>query len=642
MMMKPLHVIAGVLAILLLLMGGILVYILIAPSGEEGVSSGAQMSNSTFDVSESGLAGDHLYAVYDYQGDGNLTMLGYDSLPQKEVVIINDSQAIQATRFDDLVSDLMTLKNYGYKVTVSDEPKIGDAINIVPTGAIPSYALFDLQQNTSTGTIIYFGATDLMLSSGIKEMQWYGELSPDQRKRIVVYNSTLDDFLSAGNVSLSHEILYNTWELRGESDSSLAGSGTGTCALAANGSTYFRLVYLLNGNVGMFDSDELTQTNMSVDPVPASIYPWEKSDLRFELAKTNGTAFFTVKKDGKVVQHDELRRVTDENVFVQRLSFTDPGNYIVTVDDNSGTIASGLLHIKDVKINLTDQRGFTYVFSVTVDGKPLNSGQAVVWLGNSTDKQSYFIGNGELTVNTKLEKGMNIFNFDISGSQIQVPVDNTQVSLLDFYIAWGIPGFALVIAVYFGARLSRRPTYRLRFGDSANYVRQEVAVPTDRALDSFKAIRRDMKLDKVPITAQEFSVSLKRYLTNGADVTEGNVEELLKKLEKSGYLESYRDYYQLKGEGDVKRNALRRMIREDLIQSGVSFDERGGKFFTKDIEIGFFGDDFTKKGIIVVEDKAEGKRLLSALANRDQAKFRVMQANDVIRIVPVDRLSDFL
>ena len=151
-----------------------------------------------------------------------------------------------------------------------------------------------------------------------------------------------------------------------------------------------------------------------------------------------------------------------------------------------------------------------------------------------------------------------------------------------------------------------------------------------------------MHLGKSPITTHEFTISLKRYLTNGADITEGNVEEILNKLVKSNYLENHRDYYQLHGEGDVKRNVLHRIVREKLIESGTAFKEEGSKFVLKNMEIGFFGEHFTKKAIVVVDDEAEIKRILSSLNQRHQASIKIAQINDTLSFITIDKLSGVL
>ncbi len=636
--MRLLNIIAGVLIVLLLVLGGIVIYIVSAPQAG-GVM---EVSQPTFSVLETGTVGNHGYTVFNYRGSGNLTILGVDSQPSTDVTIINDSQALQATTLPQLADQIDELESYGYNVSVSSEPVIGDGVYIVPTGALPSYVLFNLQSGGSNATIIYLGSTDLILSSGMKQSDWYDSLSSKQKARIIIYNDTLDDLMSSGNFSLQRDILYNTWMLRNSTVMPLSGNGVTTISMGLNGSDYARLIYDMEGLRGIYDTDELNATSQTLDPEPPSIFPWEHSDLRFDLNKTNGTAYFNIEKDGKIVQKDQLRRVLDENVFIEELSFQKPGDYLLFVNDNSHEIASGLLHVKDLEVNMTQHSGVTYVFSVLVDGMPMESGEANVSIGNSSDKRDFYISDGTLTVNAQLAQGENDFNIEIAGSTIQIPYDNAQMPLFDFYLEYGTIGLLLIVVVYFGARMTKRPVYSLRFGDSVGYVRQEIAVPLDRAMECFTSVRRDMKLEGVPITAQEFSVGLKRYLTNGADITEGNVEEVLKRLEKAGRLESHRDYYQLKGEGDVRGNVLCRMIREYLIESGTPFSEKDGKFITKDYEIGFFGDSFSKKGIIVVDDKAEVKRILSSLTEREQARMRIMQSNSTIEFVPIDRLSDML
>ena len=636
--MRMLNIVAGVLLVLLLVLGGILIYLVAAP---EPVGS-QEVSQSTFSVIETGTAGDNVYAVFNYRGSGNLTVLGLDSQPTMRITIINDSQAIQATRLPELVSQIKELESYGYNVTVTDEPRIGEGVYVVPTGALPSYVLFNLQGSTSNGTVIYLGSPDLILSSGMKESRWYNSLNSTQRRRVIVYNQTLDDLLDDQNVSLSHDILYSAWMLRNTTTVPLSGNGIRSISMELNGTDHARLIYDMPGLRGIYDTLPLAIIPQTLNAEPSSIYPWERSDLRFDLTKTNGTAYFTVKKDGKVVKREQLRRVTDENVFIEKLAFEEPGEYLLFVDDSTHVIASGILHVKDLKVRLTQHSGITYVFSVLVDGMPLKNSEAYVSIGNSSDKRKFFITDGELTVNAQLLQGANTFNIDISGSTIQIPFDNSQEPIFEFYLKYGSIGLLVILVVYFGARITKRPVYSLRFGDSVGYVRQEITVPLERAMESFSSVRKDMKLQGVPITAQEFSVGLKRYLTNGADITEGNVEEILKRLEKTGYLESHRDYYQLKGEGDVRGNVLRRIIRENLIESGTQFSEKDGKFITKDYEIGFFGDSFSKKGIIIVDDKAEIVRIISSLTEREQARMRIMQSNATIEFVPIDRLSDML
>ena len=635
--MKIFTVLLGLAVILFLILGGIVLYVVINQS-----ETGSTYLDTTFTVLKSGTSGGYGYVVYNYRGEGNITIISYDSNPKTNIVVINDSQAIQATQLSKFIEQLMELEKYGYEITVSSEPKIaGDGIYIIPSGALPSYALFDLQQNMTNTTIIYFGAQNLILSTGIKENNWYDQLSPEQRKRIVVYGPNLDLFMDE-NRSMTQYLLYNSWMPSTNRTAAISGNEVTTAVVDMNESGYIRLVYDVGTISGVYDSPYLMKLGQEIVPNPPSIYPWEKSALQFELNRTNGTAILTVQRDGNVIETRQLSKVTDENVFIQTFEYETPGDYILSVADDSHITATGLLHVKDLEIVLVNRIGNSYIFEVSVDGEPLTNSEAEVWLGNSTNKKRFYITDGELSVSAQLGHGKNTFNFGIDGHVVQVEVTNTQENILEFYIKYGIPGLILVIVVYFGARMTRRPTYRVRFGDSSTYIRQEIKLPLDRALESFKKIREDMHLSGSPITTHEFTTSLKRYLTNGADVTEGNVEEILNKLVKGGYLEAHRDYYQLKGEGDVKYNVLHRMIREKLIESGTTFTEQGEKFILKNMEIGFFTSKFSKKAIIVVDDENGIKHILSSLNENQRARLRIAQTNDMISFVPIDKLSGLL
>ncbi|MBN1169558.1 hypothetical protein JXA56_00900 [Candidatus Micrarchaeota archaeon] len=637
--MKLKNILIGLIIFMLLLFVGLIGVLAVFFLSDVEISPVVEKSPAVFKVLEFGTAGTNGYAVYNYRGTGNITAISYSSPPKTSIVIINDSQAIDATRLPQLVEDLRDLQKYGYNFTVTEQTTIGNEIYIVPTGAIPSYVLFNLLSNSSNGTIIYIGDCDLVLSRGIKQQDWYASLTPQQRQRVVQFNGTLNEF----NQSLKEMILYQAWDQKTNKTQALGPDGTSTIAIPAKNSSYIRLIYELDNQLyGFADSSQLFYDEQLLEMVPVSQYPWQISTLRFELNKTNGTAVLNVKKDGKIVDSEFLRRVTDQNVFVKKLKFDDPGEYIVTAEDNDEVIASGLLHIRNVKIDLQERYGLTYVFSVTSDGEPVKNEEAYVSLGESKDSKKYYVGDGQIAVNAKLPQGTNTFNFQMLGTTLQYTYENTQEGFFDIYIRYGLPGLALVAIIFVVARMSRKPMYALRFGESASEIREEIRVPMERTVESFSKIREDMNLGKSPITPQEFAISLKRYLTNGADVTEGNVEEILKKLAKKGIVESHRDYYQLKGEGDIKRNTLKRIIREKLIESGTFFKYDGEKFIAGDIEIGFYGQKFQKKAIIILDDKSELKQIMKSLSNDELSRIEILQANDSIQFVPIDKLQDIL
>jgi hypothetical protein len=634
--------IIGAVVVLFILFLGLVGLLALMFLGDVDISPIQETSPPVFTVIEVNTAADSGYAIFNYRGEGNITMLALDKMPKKEIIVINDSRAIQADKLPDLVEDLRTLEKYGYELTVAEEATIADAIYVIPSGALPSYALFNLQQGSSKGTILYVGDTDLILSRGIKRQPWYDSLSEEQQERVVHYQGPLDDFIKSENYSLVSDILYETWNQQSNTTMNVTDDGADTIVTKLDGSQYVRLVYELDDELyGVSDTGPLQFTPQYLTPIPLKVFPWERAKLDFDLNKTNGTAEMEIQKEGKTIEKQFLRRVTDDNVFIKSMQYNEPGKYIIHVTDNTRRVASGILHVKDLDIELADRRGVTFQFDVTVDGEPLDNTDVMVGLGDS-EKSKFYVSAGQLTVQAKPDPGENIFNIEIFGTTVPYRYNNDQKGFFDFYLTYGLPGIGLVLVIYFGARLSRKPMYSVRFGESATYIRQEIRLPLGRALDSFKRIRSDMKLGKSPITPHEFAISLKRYLTNGADVTEGNVEEILKKLVGSGKLEAHRDYYQLKGEGDVRRNTLRRMAREKLIESGTQFNDSDGKFVTKDFEIGFFGQNFKKKGIVVVDDNSEVEKILQSLTESERSRIEILRANDMLRFVPIGKLEDVL
>jgi len=644
--MKLSHILIGVLGIILLILAGAFLYVLVSTPAPNELAA----NSTSFSVQGFGTAGTFGYATVKYNGKGNITLVGYQAEPSKTVYVIDDPQAIDATHMSDLVKELTDgLGPYGYRIVLTNTTMVYDGINVVPAGAMPAYALFSLKELPSNGTvfnrtIILIGSKDLLLGSGIKKLSWYNDLAQEQRNRLLVYNGTLDEYISQDRINrtMVNDILLMKWARKSNTTINIAGNMSRTYSIALGNSTHVRVIYNLGDVRGVADSQPLIQSGQNLVPSPQSAFTWEKSTLQYALNATNGTPVFSVIKDGKVMQMDTLQRVTDENVFIEMLQFNEPGDYILNVSDNSGMIASGILHVKDFQISLKSHIGVSYTFSVRVDGAPLDNSDAYVSIGNSTDKKKFFISQGLMTIGAKLNKGVNTFNVAFMGSDIPITVDNNEESFLSFYLTYGIPALALVLIVYVGARMTRTPTYRLRFGDGVTYVREEVHLKPDDAVGAISQARKDMGLGKAPITQHEYAMSLKRHFTKGADVTEGNLEGLLKKLSDKHEIEHHREYYQVRGEGDVRSNTLRRMIREKLIENGISFREIGNKFVTKDYEIGLFGEKFARKAMIVVDDESEIARIMAKTDPSELAKIRIKQANGMLSFVSIDKLGESL
>jgi hypothetical protein len=626
----------NIVLIIALLLAALVLYFTISPV----VIDTPVVENATaFNVLEIGRSQSVGYVVYSYRGDPQVKLLSYKSQPLKEVTILNESDSMGDAGV--FLADLKELEDYGFSLKVSNDRILGDGIFIVPTGAIPSYVLDDLRFNATEAIVVYVGKSDLILRNGIKKEDWYDQLDEFQKKRIILYNHTPEEFQEAEK-SLFIDVLENKWSTVNSINTTVSGHGKHTSSIDLKGGSYIRLIYSVGAAKGVVDSLELPSSGISISASPQSIFLWEKSTVSFNLNKTNGTAALSVWKDAGEVSQESLKRVTDENFFLKRLSFEEPGKHLIRISDNSGVIGSAIIHVKNLDITYLDSMGTTYRFNVEVDGVPLNNEKVMVNLANSTNKKEYIISEGILSVPARLSQGKNLFNIELLGTKQEIEVNYTQEGIADIYLKYGLPGLLIVLAVFFGARMSRRPVYTLRVGEVAGEVRKDVAMPTLKAIESFKSIRSELGIGKNPITAHEFSIALKRHVTDGADVTEGNVEEILQHLVKSNHLQSHRQYYQLKGEGDIRKNALVRMIRDMLIEAGINFKMKGKRFVSEHYEIGFFGDKFNKKAMIIVEDNKELDSIMNSLSKAQLAQIKIMISNGILQFVTIDRLENVL
>ncbi len=626
-----------VAAALLLAAAAITLLALFAPQEQ---AAGAGNGTESLGMLGLGRAGDYGYAYFNLNGSANITMLAYPSPPLRRVVVLNDSAALGD--ISPFVADLMPLRRYGFDVSVSDRKMLANGtIFVVATGAMPSYVLNDIRYGATDAMVVYVGKPGLVLGNGVTQEGWYSGLGPAQKARVVLYDTTPDEFVEK-NLSLREDVLENGWAVAQRQDAVVFGHGRKTYSLMMNDSEYLRLIAAAGDKAGLVDSARMPRPAVAVDISPQSVFPWEKTSIAFSLNWTNGTARMIITKDGAEVYEKELGRIRETNYFPERLGFIEPGDHILAISDNSGVIGGGVIHVKDLEVTYIGAQGVSYLFNVTVDNVPVNNEKAAVHLGNSTVVKDFYVSDGVLTVPAQLHQGTNTFSMKLLGTERDVDVAYSQAGLADIYLAYGIPGLLLVALIYFGARMTRRPVYVLRVGETAGEIRKDVGMPVDTALSLFKSARKELGIGHSPITAHEYAVALKRFVTDGADVTEGNVEEILQRLVRRGFLESYRQHYQLKGEGDVKRNAMVRMMRDRLIQAGTAFRMRGRHFVTDRMELGFFGDKFTKNAVAVIEDQRELSSIFNGMDAKSLAALRIKMANGSFRFITLEQLDEVL
>ena len=107
-------------------------------------------------------------------------------------------------------------------------------------------------------------------------------------------------------------------------------------------------------------------------------------------------------------------------------------------------------------------------------------------------------------------------------------------------------------------------------------------------------------------------------------------------------VERHGDYYQMKGWGDVKKNVLRRMVRDILVKNGIKFSVKKSGFDLGDSIISVDYADMNKKLIHVFDGEEEVRRFMSSLKGTERARLEVKKSNDMIKLVPIERLEEIL
>jgi hypothetical protein len=620
-----------------------IIYAALTYAPEEQVAKTPE--NFSFSVKEIGRAGDYAYAVFALNGGANITLVGYNVSAPLRITVINDPEGVDSLRIPELAEKIKPIERYGYTVKLSDKRMMTDDINVVATGAMPNYILDAIKANATKGVVVYIGRSDWVIRGGsIINENWYDELSDEQKQRVLMYNGTVATFLdNKMEGKMVDDILKNKWAYETSENYFVSANETTTRVLKINNSQYLRIIYELGKASGVVDSKRLPERpDIILKPEPEEIYPWQSARLTYKIEKSNGTVYLYTYKDGVEGRTERLKRVVEGSYFSETITQKDSGYYIFILKDNSGVIGSGILHVKNLEIKFSKRVYNSYYFNVTVDGEPLKSATVNVSL-NDGGSRKFYVKDGELVVNALLKKkGENVFNLYVEGKRFDITVINEQQSVWDVYITYGLPGLFLVGIIYLFARLNVRPVYTIRISEGGAEIRDEIRVKEEEVLDAIRKIKRDAKLGDYPITIGEFEVALKRYLTYDAEVTEGNIEEILQKLVKKGKIENYKDYYDI-ASGNIKEKALLREIKEDLIEAGIPFKEIKGGFSTKDYDVVLAGyGTGEKKTIVVFENEQKIKEFEKSLSEMERVKMKIKIANNLLVLATIDKLPRYL
>ncbi|MFA5077028.1 MAG: hypothetical protein WC488_01235, partial [Candidatus Micrarchaeia archaeon] len=578
-----------------------------APQGTENTTTAG-----TAVPLELGFAEDYGYAVIAYNGSGTATLLSLSEKPKSSILVLNRDY-LGTERYSYFLDLLRPLEKEGFKITEIDSLSEAPAqenwsIIIIPSGAMPSYALPLLDSLSGQNRIIYIGRKDLVYSEKLVGMDWFSNLSNSTRPRITVVEKSLDEFYSEKNYSLIDDIRTNSWAVRNRSVFQYSGEGRSTVFVARSNGTWLRML-------PAYDSGPMPQPRARIAG-SSDIFPWEKATMTVELNFSTGVSQLVAEKDGTRISSSELDRVRGDEAFVIPLSFNSSGDYIIKVIDQSGVLGARRVHVKDLNISLSRAYGNSYEFLVILDGAPLADADAVVGIEGSQNTVAEKVSNGRLRVLAELPQGRSVFVISIFGQETRVSYSNSQDDILGFYLKYLGVGILLVGIFYVLIRLGKRPVYRILVPDSVPGANPELSLSSKNVVDAMLESERRFGWKGVPLHAREVGIGLRKYL-GGMDVSEGNVEAIMKRLEDKGLVKSHLGMYGLSAWGDPKHNALRRIVRDKLVQNGISFSESARGFTAGRRKLVFSLPDAARDSVVIFEDEAEKKKYLSSLHGKE-------------------------
>ena len=159
-------------------------------------------------------------------------------------------------------------------------------------------------------------------------------------------------------------------------------------------------------------------------------------------------------------------------------------------------------------------------------------------------------------------------------------------------------------------------------------------------MEIFEKAKKEFDINE-PLTIEEITSLIKKHLTDGLEVSEGNIEEILKRMEEKKIIYSYKRYYSTKKK-DIRKEYLKREIKEGLIGKGIEFRIKGDAFVTRDYEVGFLSSTFSKRAIVVFENEYEKEKALERLNQKQLSRLKVQEFNKKVELITLSELGGFL
>ncbi len=612
-----------------MLMVGIIVYLFL----DEKKTKTNISQNGIVKALEFGNAGEYGYITVHYNGTGNLTIIALSEQPKTKIIVFRQDflNTGQYSYFMDL---LRVLGKKGFFIDETDSitaPQ--NSIILIPSGAMPINVLKRIDNLTATNEIIYLGKKDFIYTDKLERFDWFSNLSTHTKEHILIIEKTLDEFYLEKNYSLFEQIERNSWAEKNLATFSYFGDGDKTYFIKLNGAQWLRMLPLA-------DSKQFTLNRAEINGT-FDIFPWQKAQITVQINHSNGTAEFVLEKDKKIIQRGELDRVRNNQAFFLVFSFNSSGNYLLKVFDHDGIMAAKHIHVKDVNVSFVRAYGNSYEFSVFLDNQPLENAPVIIGLNHSTTTVENEVKNGVLLVHANLKQGENIFIIRLFGQQHYLLYNNTQENITAFYAKYLALGIIIIAIFYFVMHINKKSIYRIRVPEGVFTRNPEIKLKADEIISALKDMEKMFGWKNTPLYAKEIGIGLKR-LTGGMEVNEGNTEAILKKLEEKGLIKNYIGLYGLTEWGDAKCNALKRIIKDKLVQNGVEFTENKFGFDIGEKQIVLDSETATKEAISVFEDRADMRSYISLLNAKKRAIIDLKIKNSILKLATLDELDELI
>ncbi|MFA5049520.1 MAG: hypothetical protein WC501_00775 [Candidatus Micrarchaeia archaeon] len=609
--------------------------ILFYPAGEPQ----KDMQYSAINISSLAVAGNQGYVTYSSAQGAQVYLLALNKKPIKTVYVLEREEGIGLNNLGNFMEKLNSLSSYGIEVSkIFSLNEIGnDAFVIIPQGAMPESALGFLDGDI---TILYIGKTDILYKNGAIQNDWYFGLEDSKKEKIILYNFSLDELYSQGlENELIDSIIFNKWSQK-SSTSKISKEGIQTIIVPFDNATYLRFIYPYKDGFLFQDSQQISKSGHIIEIDPA--FPDETRYVYMNLENSKGVPHLLIFLEGEKILEETLGTL-EQDVFFKSLSFNQSGDYIIRIQDHTGEIASGIFHIYDLDIEYEGSRDFFQDFYITLDLQPVSSQTAKIWISEPDDYLELSVYSGKLSVPAKLKQGENIIHIQLYGKTFEKIINYQQQNIFDIYLSYGPFVVLAIIILYLFIIFTKKQPYRIKFDSGLKLTCGEVKIKSGQIK---KILSRSIQEFGVGgcITPKEFSLSLKKYITDGYDVLDGNAEAVLKYFEKKGYLCSYKSYYSLNEKQDIQRIVMNRLIREKLIENGVSFLIKNEVFQTKNYLL-VFGPRFPKtekKTILVFENSKMVSDYLESLGQKQGAETAIKIRNNTLLFLGLEELADYL